>query len=104
MTLECERVNTGEGLTRSSPFPHQHRLARLARYREQSRTAVARVAPSCTLVDLLLPGTVPYVNCATAIAVRLRVELDEAEGFILLGRRREKDFPSTWALLAGEDA
>ena len=31
-------------------------------------------------------------------------ELDEAEGFILLGRRREKDFPSTWALLAGEDA
>ena len=32
------------------------------------------------------------------------VELDEAEGFILLGRRREKDFPSTWALLAGEDA
>ena len=26
-------------------------------------------------------------------------ELDESEGFILLGRRREKDFLSTWALL-----
>ena len=27
------------------------------------------------------------------------VELDESEGFILLGRRREKDFLSTWALI-----
>ena len=30
------------------------------------------------------------------------VELDESEGFILLGRRREKDFLSTWALLEGQ--
>ena len=30
------------------------------------------------------------------------VELDESEGFILLGRRREKDFLSTWALLEAQ--
>ena len=30
------------------------------------------------------------------------LELDESEGFILLGRRREKDFLSTWALLEGQ--
>ena len=35
-------------------------------------------------------------------ASRAGVELDESEGFILLGRRREKDFLSTWALLEGQ--
>ena len=43
-----------------------------------------------------------HSNFDARACLRRAFELDESEGFILLGRRREKDFLSTWALIEGQ--